>query len=222
VDAAERLVTISSSAISVEQYRRLAATLHDVQVSNGLKTVMLTSSVPNEGKTLTSVNLAFTLSDSYARRVLVIDADLRCPCLHSLLGLSNARGLSEVLADGRLDLPFIEVSERLSVLTAGRPGPAPLAGLSSPRMRALLEECARRFDWVLVDTPPVGVLPDAQLIARLAGAVVLVIGAGSTPAALVERAVAELGPECIIGTVLNRVDTHVISEAGYVDRYHSG
>jgi Mrp family chromosome partitioning ATPase len=136
--------------------------------------------------------------------------------------LSNARGLSEVLADGRLDLPFIEVSERLSVLTAGRPGPAPLAGLSSPRMRALLEECARRFDWVLVDTPPVGVLPDAQLIARLAGAVVLVIGAGSTPAALVERAVAELGPECIIGTVLNRVDRHVISEAGYVDRYHSG
>jgi succinoglycan biosynthesis transport protein ExoP len=85
----------------------------------------------------------------------------------------------------------------------------------------LLEECARRFDWVLLDTPPVGVLPDAQLLARLAGAVILVIGANSTPAALIERAVAELGPECIIGTVLNRVGTHVISEAGYVDRYHS-
>ena len=61
-------------------------------------------------------------------------------------------------------------------------------------MRALLEECARQFDWVLIDTPPVGLLPDAQLLARLAGAVVLVIGAGSTPAATVERAVAEIGP----------------------------
>lgn len=220
-DAAARLVRASSSAVSVEQYRRLAATLHDVQVGNGLKTVMLTSSVPNEGKTLTSVNLAFTLSDSYERRVLLIDADLRWPCLHSLLGVGNTRGLSEVLSADTLDLPLVDVSPRLSVLTAGRPGPSPLAGLSSPRMGALLEECARRFDWVLLDTPPVGVLPDAQLLARLAGAVVLVIGAGSTPAAVVERAIAELGPECIIGTVLNRVDRHAISEANYIDRYHA-
>ena len=221
VDAAARLVTVSTSAITLEQYRRLAATLHEAQVSNGLKTVMLTSALPNEGKTLTTVNLAFTLSDSYARRVLVIDADLRYPCLHSLLGISNASGLSELLADERAEIPFTEISERLHVLTAGRPGPMPLAGLSSPRMGTLLEECARRFDWVLLDTPPVGVLPDAQLLARLAGAVILVIGANSTPAAFIERAVAELGPECIIGTVLNRVGTHVISEAGYVDRYHS-
>jgi capsular exopolysaccharide synthesis family protein len=221
-DAAARLVKASTtSAVSVEQYRRLAATLHEVQVSNGLKTVMLTSSVPNEGKTLTSVNLAVTLSDSYARRVLLIDADLRWPCLHTLLGLGNTSGLSEVLAEEPPELPLVQVSDRLSVLTAGQPGPTPLAGLSSPRMRALLEECGRRFDWVLLDTPPVGVLPDAQLLARLAGAVVLVIGAGSTPAAIVERSVAELGPECIIGTVLNRVDRHAISEAGYIDRYHA-
>jgi Mrp family chromosome partitioning ATPase len=114
----------------------------------------------------------------------------------------------------------VQLSERLSVLTAGRPGPTPLAGLSSPRMKTLLENCARRFDWVLIDTPPVGLLPDAQLLARLAGAVILVIGAGSTPAATIERTVAEIGPDCIIGTVLNRVDSHQIGDGDYYADYY--
>ena len=120
-----------------------------------------------------------------------------------------------------LDLPVLKVSERLSVLTAGCPGATPLAGLSSPQMGTLIEECGRRFDWVLLDTPPIGLLPDAQLLARLAGAVILVIGAGSTPAATVERAVTEIGPERIIGVVMNRVERHRVSEADYYDRYRS-
>ena len=86
----------------------------------------------------------------------------------------------------------------------------------------MLEECAARFDWVLIDTPPVGVLPDAQVLARLVGEVILVIGAGSTPAAAVERAVAELGgPDAISGTVLNRVEERRIPDAGYYGRYET-
>jgi protein-tyrosine kinase len=218
-DLEARLVTGGLNAVSLEQYRRLAAALHEAQAESGLKTVMLTSAAPDEGKTLTAVNLALTLSESYARRVLLIDADLRGPCVHSVLNVPNRRGLSDTLADASLELPVQAVSERLSVLTAGRPGRTPLAGLSSPRMGAVLEECGRRFEWVLLDTPPVGVLPDAQLLARLVGAVIVVIGAGSTPATVVERTIAELGPECIIGTVLNRVDRSVISEADYYERY---
>jgi Mrp family chromosome partitioning ATPase len=71
----------------------------------------------------------------------------------------------------------------------------------------------------LIDTPPVGVLSDAQVLARLVGAVIFVIGAGSTPAAAVERAVAELGPDSIIGTILNRVERRQIPEAGYYSQY---
>jgi capsular exopolysaccharide synthesis family protein len=218
-DLEARLVSGRLGAVPLEQYRRLAAALHEAQVEGGLKTVMITSAVPHEGKTLTTVNLALTLAESYARRVLLIDADLRAPSIHSLLKIPNRRGLTDALADEHFELPLTDVSECLSVLTAGRPGSAPLAGLSSRRMGALLEECGRRFDWVLLDTPPVGVLPDAQLVARLAGAVILVIAAGSTPAAVVERTVAELGQECIIGTVLNRVERHQISEADYYDHY---
>jgi len=217
-----RLVTGTSSAVSLEQYRKLGAVLHEAQAQKQSKTVMITSALPHEGKTLTVVNLALTLSESYARRVLVIDADLRGPSLHTILDIPNDRGLSEVLQEGAQELPITVVSSRLSALTGGTPGPAPLAGLSSKRMAEVLEECAARFDWVLIDTPPVGVLPDAQVLARLVGEVILVIGAGSTPAAAIERAVAELGgPDAISGTVLNRVEERRIPDADYYGRYRS-
>jgi capsular exopolysaccharide synthesis family protein len=216
-DLDARLVTTGVNAASIEQYRRLAAALHEAQAEGGLKSVMLTSAVPSEGKTLTTVNLALTLSESYAQRVLVIDADLRRPSIHTLLGMPNLRGLNEALADESVELPLRQVTERFSVMSAGRPGAMPLAGLSSPRMAVLLEECCRRFDWVLLDTPPVGLLPDAQVLARSVGAVLLVIGAGSTPAATVERAVAEIGAERIIGTVMNRVEAR---QTGYDAYYH--
>ncbi len=86
-------------------------------------------------------------------------------------------------------------------------------------MGALLDQCAEQFDWVLLDTPPVGLMPDAQLLARLTRAVVLVIAAGATSATAVQRAVEELGPDSIIGTVLNRVDNRQMPEAGYYAQY---
>ena len=218
-DSKARLVTSASSPVSVEQYRRVAVVLHEEQVQKQLKTVMITSALPQDGKTLTVINLALTLSESYARRVLVIDGDLRCPTVHQILNIPNDCGLSEALRDTQRELPFVTVSSRLSVLTAGQPGRTPLAGLTSTRMKEVIEECAARFDWVLIDTSPVGVLPDAQVLARLVGGVIFVIGAGSTPAAAVERAIAELGPESIIGTVLNRVEHRQIPEAGYYSHY---
>jgi succinoglycan biosynthesis transport protein ExoP len=151
--------------------------------------------------------------------VLIIDADLRWPTVHEVVGIPNGPGLSEALIDAQSDLAYVQLSERLAVLTAGSPGPTPLAGLSSPRMGTILEECTAAFDWVLVDTPPVGLMPDAQLLARHTGGVLLVIGAGSTPASAVEKVVVDLGPECIVGTVLNRVESHRIAEHGYYYRY---
>jgi len=219
-DVQARLVSDGAGTVPLEQYRRLAATLHDVQQQQGLKTLMLTSALPGEGKTLTTVNLALTLSGSYDRRVLVIDADLRWPSVHRMLGVANDAGLSEALQSDRVELPVKQVLPRLSVLTAGRPDVTPLAGLTSARMASLVEQCASQFDWVLLDTPPVGLLPDAQLLARLTRAVVFVIGSGTTPASAVTRAVAELGNDCIIGTVLNRLNERQIPQAGYYSRYY--
>jgi Mrp family chromosome partitioning ATPase len=85
------------SPASVEQYRRLATTLHGMQREHGIKSLMITSSVPSEGKTLTSTNLALTFSESYGRRVLLIDCDLRRPSVHEIFNIPNTAGLSEGL-----------------------------------------------------------------------------------------------------------------------------
>jgi capsular exopolysaccharide synthesis family protein len=216
-----RLVTDPSNKLSTEQYRRMAATLHDLQIERQLKTVLVTSAVPQEGKTLTVVNLGLTLSESYGRRVLVMDADLRCPSLHRILRVPSGRGLCDALRESQRELPFISVSERLSVLAGGYPDGIPLAALSSPRMRDVIDECAARFDWVLIDTSPIGILPDASVLARLVGGVIFVIRAGTTPSAVVERAMTDIGPDAILGVVLNSVEERRIRTASYYNQYPS-
>ncbi|MCA1563318.1 MAG: hypothetical protein LC804_24720 [Acidobacteria bacterium] len=113
----------------------------------------------------------------------------------------------------------MQVSEHLTVLPAGNVD-QPMA-LTSDRMRVLLEQFAAAFDWVLIDTAPVGFMPDAQLLARLTRAVLFVIAADSTPHPLVSRAIAEVGPECVVGTVLNYVEKHNIPAASYYQDYYS-
>jgi protein-tyrosine kinase len=208
------------SSIAVEQYRRLAGALHELQIDRGLKQLMVTSAAPHEGKTLTVVNLALTLSEACCQRVLLIDADLRRPFVHEVFRLPNARGLSDVLCFERGEVPLLEVSEHLSVLTAGQPD-QPMAALTSDRMRTLLEQSSAAFDWILLDAPPVGVMADAQLLARITGAVLFVIAANSTPHQLVSRALAALDPECVVGTVLNAVEEQTIPAAGYYGDYYS-
>jgi capsular exopolysaccharide synthesis family protein len=204
----------------MEQYRRLAAALLEAQSDSGLKVVMVTSAVPQEGKTLTVVNLALTLTESYGRSVLLIDTDLRRPSIHEVLGLPNEKGVSDVLRSDSLDSSMVHVSSRLSVLTSGRVEHNPLAELSSDRMRRVIEDASARFDWVLLDTPPVGVLSDAQLVGRLAQAAVFVIRAGSTGFPVISKAIDQLGRDRIIGTVLNGVDEQQIGGAGYYNDYH--
>jgi capsular exopolysaccharide synthesis family protein len=208
-----------ASPLAVEQYRRLAGSVHELQVEQGLRTLMVTSAVPGEGKTLTAANLALTLSESCERRVLLIDADLRRPFVHTVFNLSNSRGLSDVLRADPGDTPLHEVSDYLSILPAGEID-EPMA-LTSDRMRVLLEHYGSRFDWVLVDAAPVGFMPDAQLLARLTRAVLFVIAARSTPHLLVSRAISAIGQECIVGTVLNRVEEDDIPAAGYYQGYYS-
>ena len=212
-----------TSPVSIEQYRRLAATLHGLHVSSGLRTIMISSALPRDGKTLTTTNLALTLSESYGRRVLLIDADLRKPSIHEVFGLDNTMGLADGLQTGALgSLPVTEVSPTLTVLTAGAPDHRPMAGLTSERMATILKEAVARFDWVLIDTPPIGLISDAQLLAGLVDGVLLVVGAGSTDHAAVTRTVQALGRERILGVVLNRVQQQELSTGGYYNDYYTG
>src|SRR5207247_2572301 len=191
----------------VDQYRRRAASLHHAHLQRNVRTVMITSAVASEGKTLTATNLALTLSHSYKRRVLLIDADLRRPTVHEAFRIANDSGLADVLrnADTRR-LPLCRASETLWILTAGTPTTDPMSALSSEEMRMLLAEAIEHFDWVIVDSPPVALLSDASLVAAMVDTTILVIGAASTPYPLVRRAVESVGASRLIGTVVNRKD----------------
>lgn len=210
-DKATRYRFVVSPAVSVEsreQYRLLAATLHKGQLENGLKVVMVASAVTGEGKTLTAVNLALTLSESYQRRVVIVDADLRRPAVHRVFQLDNSNGWASGLSDsqGASDLwtlPLRWMTGRLAVVTAGESVADPMAGLTSERMRCLIQLARETFDWVIVDTPPLGVLPDAGLVAALTDKAVLVVKAASTPYDLVIKAADALGRQKIAGVVLN-------------------
>jgi capsular exopolysaccharide synthesis family protein len=206
---------------SVEQYRRLAATLHHAQTQSGLKVLMVASAMPGEGKTLTATNLALTLSESYRRNVLIIDADLRRPTMHEIFQIPNIAGLNEALISSDMLPPAFELSPRLTLLPAGRPNPDPISVLTSPRMRELVRDAGAGFDWVIVDTPPVGLLTDANLLAGMVDAVIMVVAAGKVSYKIVQRAADALGRERIIGVVLNRADS-VFSEKYKYEGYYGG
>jgi len=190
----------------LEQYRKLAASLHHSQAEHGTRIIMMASTLASEGKTLTATNLALTLSESYRRRVLLIDADLRRPTVQLMFDLPNVSGLNDALhGDEDARCSIFDVSTHLSILTAGRPNQDPMSGLTSDRMRRLITAAATEFDWVIIDTPPVGILPDANLLAAMVDTVILVVAAGGTPFRLVNRAVEAIGRDRIFGVVLNKV-----------------
>lgn len=204
---------------SREQYRALAALLVDSQTESGTKVVMIASAVPAEGKTLTACNLALTLSESFQKRVLLIDGDLRRPTLHDMFRLNAASGLTDALSSpDERKLLIRQVSPRLAVLPAGRPDSDPMAILVSDRMRHLLDEAREAFDWVIIDTPPLVMLPDAHLLAPMADGVVLVVRAASTPHALVTRAIEAVGKARTIGVVLNQAESQ--GEGSYGGYYY--
>lgn len=202
--------------VAVEQYRKLAAALIRAQVERGIKVVLIASSVAGEGKSLTVANLAVTLSRSYRRHTLIIDADERAPSQHEIFRVENARGLSDwVRGRDETVATTVQLFPGLTLLTAGRPTTDPMAGLTSARMKELLKEASAAFDFVLVDAPPATLVPDAGILAPLVDTSVLVIRAGSTPHAAIEHGIASLGRERILGTVLNRADKTSTGSYGY-------
>lgn len=208
------------SSQSREQYRRLAASLHHAQAVSGIKVVMVTSAGVGEGKTLTASNVAMTLSESYKKEVLLVDADFRRPSVHAVFGIPPYPGLAESLTAEQTEKIRVRlVSSGLGVLTGGRPTSDPIAALTSERMRQLVQEARATFDWIILDTPPVALLTDASLVSAMTDGALIVVKAGETPWDLVDRAVQAVGRERTLGVVLNRV-TGQLPSTGYDDYYN--
>lgn len=200
-----------------EQYRHLAARLHHVWQRDRANVVMVASAMPGEGKTLTATNLALTLSESYRRNVIIVDADLRRPSMHEVFGLPNTHGITTALS-AMAPPPAFEISPRLAVIPAGPPNPDPIGGLTSPELAALVRAAGREHEWVIIDTPPVGLLTDANLMLELVDTIVMVVAANQVGYKELRRSVEALGRERIIGVVLNRSRPAPFSRA-YADGY---
>ena len=206
----EKLVGAGLRQAAVEEYRKLSASLHEAQNERGVQVLIVASAVPGEGKSLTAANVALTLTTSYSRRVLLIDADLRRPSLHALFRIPVTSGLSEGLdTSSATRVSAVQLSSLLALLPAGRPVENPVPLLTSERMAALIRDARQHFDWVIVDTPPVGLLTDANLLTRESDTALLVINANRTPYALVQKAIQAIGKPKIFGVVMNRLEEHI-------------
>lgn len=196
---------------AVSQYRRLAETVRQSTADRAVKSVLVTSAVAGEGKTLTAVNLALTLSQLKGR-VLLIDANVRHPHIHSIFQVSAGSGLSGCLkASAEVALPIIDVTPTLALLPAGLSG-FDASALGSDAMKRVLAEAGERFQWVVIDSPPVVAVPETGVLAELVDGAILVVHAERTSRDQVTQAAETIGRTRILGTVLNRAGRKAVAE----------
>jgi capsular exopolysaccharide synthesis family protein len=207
-DATQDLVTVHDpSGVASEAYRMLRTNLFYALIDSPPKIIVLTSANLGEGKSTTTANLGVTLAQA-GKTVLALDCDLRGPRLHRIFDVSNSRGVVDILAAGdKIEEVWLEPTPRLKLICAGPTPPNPAELLGSRRLADFLAEMRRRFDYVLVDTPPVGVSDSAVLAANGDG-VLLVLDSQSTRKGSLREALRTLrgvGAN-VLGTVLNNFE----------------
>jgi len=209
----EKLVTVGEGrSVGAEAYRSLRTNLLFSQTGGVLNRLVVTSSMPSEGKTTTASNLAVAFAQQ-GKRVVLIDGDLRKARVHKVFGLTREPGLVDVIAD----LATLEDSIRttavpnLSILTSGTLPPNPSELLGGARMREVLDDLQKQFDLVMIDAPPVLVAGDASILAALNASTIIVSRAGFTDRAAALASVQQLRAvgARMLGAVLNDPDAKV-------------
>lgn len=200
------LASLSSPrSAAAEAYRSLRTSLLYASLDREVKTVLVTSAAPGDGKTSIAANLGVALAES-GKRVLLVDCDLRRPGLAQAFGLAPEPGLTEALLTESLE-PAVQATSvpSLSVLAAGQQPPNPGEFISSQRLGRLLSHLREQFDVVLVDSPPVGIVADAAVLAPQVDGVLLVVRAGHTRKDAAEQAKQQLQQvgARLLGAVLN-------------------
>ena len=200
-----------------EAYRTLRTNIEFTAIEVEHKVIMVTSSGPQEGKSITIANLAFALGE-IKKKVLLIDCDMRKPRLHKIFTLSNEKGISNVLAQQYpVEKAIYSVEENVDVMVCGMIPPNPLDLLGSTKMKTLIEKIKERYDYILIDTPPVMAVADAQVLSSLCHGVLLVVAQGKTQKAALTRTkqlIEGVGGE-LIGVVFTSVNIRDKLRYGY-------
>jgi protein-tyrosine kinase len=191
-----------------ERFRTLRSRLYQIAKTRTLKRILVTSSVPEEGKTFVTANLAQSIVRQNDRRVLVIDADLRASRLHLAFGAPASPGLAEYLRGEADEFQVMQcgLDGNICMIPAGGQTSNPSELLLGDRMKHLLEVVTPVFDWVILDSPPALPVHDASMLADLCDGVLFVVRAGATDFELAEKATSEFKDKNLLGVVLNRVE----------------
>jgi capsular exopolysaccharide synthesis family protein len=223
VPAGSRLVALADpKCLAAEKFRALATRLENLRNERDLKSLLITSSVINEGKTLVAGNLAVTLAKHAGARVLLVEGDLHRPALASLLGLSRLRGLSHWWSGREENIaPYINKIANLSLwfLSAGEACDQPSQILQSPRFLEAFTRLGGSFDWIIVDSTPVLPTADVNLWSRLVDGMLLVVRAGVAPVKALKKGLASLDNPRLVGIVLNEASD--FNQSKYGDQYGS-
>lgn len=218
VESPDLVLRSNPRSTIAERYRALVARIEHLVLPDGKapQVVLITSAVPSEGKTTTAANLALALAERRDRTTLLLDADLRRPAVSRYLTPQPKLGLSEVLSGGApVEHAILEIKEaRLSVIPSGSPNPQPLELLRSDYLGTLIADLRRRYDQIVIDTPPAVPFADAGVINAWADGALVVVRAGQTPKPMIHRALECLDKGMILGAVLNDV------RLTPVDRYY--
>ncbi len=205
---------LAPASFEAEQYRALRHMVEQLHRSAELSVVAVASPDAADGKTTTAINLAGTLAQAPDARVLLIDADLRGANLAGYLGLDDQAtpGLVDAILDTNLTLEAVTHKRphlNLSIVPAGRRPSAPYEVLKSPRVGELLAEARKRYDYVIVDTPPLVSVPDSRVIGKWVDGFLIVVAAHRTPRKLLEEALNVTEPAKLVGLVFNGDDRHL-------------
>ena len=201
------VVATEPGSLAAEQYRLLRTRLEGREHAGRTQLLVVTSPRLGEGKTTTSANLALSMAQEFQHRVLLVEADLRRPCLASLFGARPGPGLADVLLGAAtLDEAVIPIpGQPLLLLPAGDGVARSTELLASSTMQQVVDTLRTRFDRIVFDTPPM-TLSDTHVLVRLADGVLVVVRSGVTPRPAVERALAGLDRRKLVGLVLNEVE----------------
>jgi len=192
----------------MEEFRTLRSRLYQAREKHPLSKVLVTSPLPKEGKSFVTANLGQVLVRQQGKRALLVDADLRNPHLHSVLGAESGPGLSEYLKGETDEFSIIQSGpmENLFLIPAGSRNENPAELVASGRMNTLLNRLQPLFDWIIVDSPPAAAVSDAALLAKYCDGVIMVVRSNATPFDIAQRARQEFG-DSLVGVVLNGIDT---------------
>ena len=202
------IVEKSPKSVAAEAYRSLKTNIQYSSFDKEYKTIVITSSNPGEGKSTTAGNLALTLAKGEVK-VLLVDCDMRKPSVHKNFRITNTYGISDILLQKKkVTEVAYSYNKNLSIITAGKVPPNPAEMLASKAMTAFLKEMKEHFDYIVLDTPPVQAVADAQILSTKVDGTLVVVRAGVTKKDEVQNTVNTLKKvnADIIGTILHAVD----------------